>query len=126
MAVLDLSGSTPEEFSEGAASVGIKHYVHGKEGGAVLDATGFPDSYIYQGHGVLLDSASGDYKPQPVDGSIPVDHSLVGVVRSTTSASKPSVGVMTQGTINNNALKYPFDQASLDALQAIGIYNQPD
>ena len=32
-------------------------------------------------------------------------------------------GVMTQGTINNNAVKYPFNANSLAALQALGIYN---
>ena len=118
---LDLSTSS-QEYGGGNDSIAIKNYIHGKEGGAVLDTTGFPDDYIYAGHGVILDS--GVYKPQPVDGS---EHAkLVGVVRSTTLKSKPSVGVMTQGTINNNALQYAFNTDSLAALQAIGIYNQVD
>lgn len=120
MSTLELS-TTEEEF-EGAYDAAIKHYIHGKEGGAVLDVTGFPDKYIHTGHGVILDA--GVYKPQPVDGS--EFAKLVGVVRSTTKAAKPSTGVMTQGTINSNATKYPFNANSLAALQVIGIYNQVD
>lgn len=112
---------TSEMFSDDY-SVGIKHYVHGKEGGAVLDVTGFPDPYIYMGHGVI--NEGGVYKPQPIDGS--KHDMLVGVVRSTTGVDMPSVGVMTQGTINNNALKYPFNANSLAVLKAQGIYNQVD
>ncbi|WP_341215761.1 hypothetical protein [uncultured Wocania sp.] len=124
MSTLDLS-TTEEEF-EGAYDAAIKHYVHGKEGGLVLDLTGFTDPYIYKGHGIINDGTAQDpvYKPQPVDGS---EHAkLVGVVRSNTKASKPSTGMMTQGTINSNATKYPFNANSLAALQAIGIYNQVD
>lgn len=100
MAEVDLS-KTSEMFAD-EYSVGIKHYVHCKEGGAVLDTTGFTDPYIYMGHGVIYEN--GEYKPQPTDGSKHAN--LVGVVRSTTKTSEKSVGVMTQGTINSNALKY--------------------
>ena len=120
MSVLDLS-TTSEEFHS-SDSVGIKHYIHGKEGGAVLDTTGFTDVTIHAGHGVILEG--GQYKPQPIDGS--KDALLIGVVRSATKTSKPSTGVMTQGTINNNALKYPFNAASLAVLKGFGIYNQVD
>ena len=125
MAVLDLSQDEGTEYSQGIDGVAIKHYVHGKEGGAVLDTTGFPDDYIYEGHGVIKD-ADGNYKPLPVDGAVPEGSALVGVVRSTTRKSKPSTGVMTQGTINNNVVKYPFNEAALTALKEIGIYNQED
>ena len=126
MAVLDLSQSEAQEYSQGIDGAAIKHYVHGKEGGAVLDATGFPDNYIYEGHGVIQETATGEFKPLPVDGVIPAGHTIYGVVRSTTRTSKPSTGIMTQGTINNNVVKYQFDAAALAALQEIGIYNQVD
>ncbi|MEE9408264.1 MAG: hypothetical protein V3V28_09335 [Polaribacter sp.] len=118
----NLNLNTTEEEFEGAYDAAIKHYVHGKEGGAVLDMTGFSDAYVYKGHGIINDN--GTFKPQPVDGSQYAK--LVGVVRSNTKASKPSTGIMTQGTINNNAVKYPFNANSLAALQALGIYNQVD
>lgn len=118
---LDLD-KTNESFSADQDGIAIKHYVHGLEGGRVLDMTGYPDDYVHEGHGVILDGS--DYKPQPVDGS---EHAkLVGVVRSTTRKSVPSTGVMTQGTINNAVLKYPFNANSLAQLKLQGIYNQED
>lgn len=126
MAILDLSTVAGDEYSEGLGGTPIKNYVHGIESGVVLDATGFADKYIYEGHGVIQETATGEYKPLPVDGVIPVGHVLVGVVRSTTRTAKPATGVMTHGTINNNVTKYPMSQANLDLLQALGVYNQVD
>lgn len=126
MAVLDLSQSEATEYSEGIDGVAIKHYVHGKEGGAVLDTTGFTDKFIFEGHGVIQETATGALKPLPVNGVIPEGHTIYGVVRSTTRTSKPSTGIMTQGTINNNVVKYAFDATTLEALKTIGIYNQVD
>lgn len=124
MQTVDLSTKT-EEFG-GEFDAAIKHYVHGKEGGVVLDFEGFPDEYAHIGHGIINSGTSSEphYKPQPVDGS---EHTkLVGVVRSTTSKEYPSSGMMTQGTINSNATKYPFNAASLAVLKDMGIYNQVD
>ena len=118
---LDLS-LKKEKFQGGNDSVAIKKYIHGKEGGAVLDVTGFPDDYIHAGHGVIKDGKV--FKPQPVDGS--AHDKLIGVVVSTTSKETPSVGVMTIGVINNNTLKYKFNADSLAALQKLGIQNQVD
>ena len=124
MATLDLSRKE-EEFGD-SYEVSIKNYVHGKEGGVVLDMTGFPDDVVHMGHGVINDGTASapNYKPQPIDGTLHTK--LVGVVRSTTKKSMPSTGVMTHGTINSNATKYPFNAASLTALRDLGIYNQVD
>lgn len=119
--LLDLNRAG-EAFQDGSWEISIKHYIHGKEGGVVLDTRGFPDEYICQGHGVILER--GVYFPQPVDGT--KQDLLVGVVRSTTRTEKPSTGVMTQGTINNNAVKYPFSEEALAVLKTNGIYNQVD
>jgi len=126
MAVLDLTQEEQTEYSAGIDGVAIKNYVDGKEGGAVLDVTGFTDVFIFEGHGVIQETATGEFKPLPVGGAIPAGHTIYGVVRSTTRTSKPSTGVMTNGTINNNVVKYKFNQAALDALQTIGVYNRVD
>jgi hypothetical protein len=126
MAILDLSTVAGVEYSEGIDGTAIKHYVHGIEGGGVLNVTGFADAVIYEGHGVIREDSTGEYKPLPTTGTIPASHTLVGVVRSTTLASKPAVGIMTQGTINNNVVKYPFSAANLLLLKAEGVYNQID
>lgn len=124
MKVLDLSTKT-EEFG-GDFDAAIKHYIHGKEGGVVLDFEGFPDNYAHIGHGIINAGTPTEpnYKPQPIDGS---EHAkLVGVVRSTTSKEFPATGMMTQGTINSNATKYPFNTNSLTVLKGLGIHNQVD
>lgn len=112
---------TNEAYTD-ADGIAIKHYIHGIEGGRVLDVTGYTPDYIPEGHGIIKDG--DDYKPQPVDGS---QHALlVGVCRSTTRTKVPSTGIMTQGTINNAVLIYPFNAASLAALKVLGIHNQED
>jgi len=121
MSKLNLS-TTTETFGSANDSVAIKKYIHGKEGGQVLFVHDYPDDYIYAGHGVIIEQ--GFYKPQPTDGT--KEDMLVGVVKSTTKASKPSTSIMTLGVINNNALKYPFNEAALAKLASLGIQNQVD
>lgn len=124
MTLLDLS-TKKEEFG-GDYDAAIKHYIHGHEGGLVLDFTGFPDKNVHKGHGIINTGTATEphYKPQPIDGS---EHTkLVAVVLSTTSVDFPAAGTMTQGTINSNATKYPFNTASLAVLKDLGIHNQVD
>ncbi|MDY8137567.1 hypothetical protein [Aquimarina sp. 2201CG5-10] len=118
--VLDLT--TTKNDYEAFDGIVIKNYVHGKEGGVVLDFTGFPDDVVFEGHGIIKDGS--DFKPQPVDGS--QSSLLVGVARSTTLKSHPSSGLMTHGTINSAAAKYPFNAASITALKGLGVHNQED
>ena len=126
MAILDLSTVAGDEYAQGIDGTAIKHYVHGIESGVVLDATGYADKYIYEGHGVIQETATGEYKPLPISGTLPAGHTLVGVVRSTTRTSHPATGVMTHGTINNNVVLYPFSEAQLLLLRDLGVYNQVD
>lgn len=124
MALLDLS--TTKEVYEGGYDAAIKNYLHGKEGGLVLDFEGFPDNVVHKGHGIINDGTEDVpvYKPQPIDGS---KHAkLIGVANIAIRKSFPSGGMMTHGTINSKATKYPFNKASLDVLKDLGVYNQVD
>jgi len=100
----------------------VKNYVHGIEGGVVIDFTEFPNDFAGEGHGVI--KSGSDYKLQPIDGSL--DNQLVGVLRSHVTKKSPSGAVMTNGTINSAAAQYPFNRASLTALRTLGVYNQED
>ena len=88
-------------------------------GGKVLDATGFPDAVIVEGQGVIVETATGKHKPLPVTGIIPASHTAVGVVRAGVSASKPAVGVVIRGKVNEKAAKYPYSTAFKTALPLI-------
>ncbi len=88
-------------------------------GGKVLDTTGFPDDIIVEGQGVILETATGKYKPLPITGVITAGHTAVGVVRASVSASKPAVGIVIRGKVNEAAAKYPYSTAFKAALPLI-------
>lgn len=83
-------------------------------GGRTLDVTGFADDVIQAGHVIILDG--GEFKPQPVDGSIPVGAEVVGILTGSILASEPSAAIMTRGTVNEVPLKYPITEATKTAL----------
>lgn len=90
-------------------------------GGRTLDTTGFPDTVIQAGHVIFQNPDTGEFVPQPVDGSIPAtatpeDYKAVGILTGSILASEPSAAIMTRGTVNEVQLKYPINQATKDAL----------
>jgi len=88
-------------------------------GGKVLDTTGFTDAVICEGHGVIQEDGTENYKPLPVNGNIPGGHSAAGVVIASVLTSKPAVGVMIRGKVNEEAAKYPYSAAFKNALSLI-------
>lgn len=84
-------------------------------GGRTLDVTGFAPTYIQAGH-VILKNAAGEYVPQPVDGTIPVGASAIGVLSVSISADSPEAAIMTRGTVNEVQLAYPITAATKTAL----------
>ena len=84
-------------------------------GGRTLDVTGFPDAVIQAGHVILLNGA-GEFVPQPVDGTIPVGATAVGILIGSINVNEPSAAIMTRGTVNEVPLKYPITAATKTAL----------
>lgn len=101
-------------FDTGLDSVVIRHYEDGIKGGKVLDVTGFNEEFIKTGH-VIIKSATDVYKPMPVSngayGSLPANHTYVGVSVTTTATDEPMVGIMTSGEVNDAAV--PFSMTSI-------------
>lgn len=123
MAELNLNGSTSgydEDFDD---SIIIVQNDYDIPGGKVLDTTGFSDTYIVAGHGVIQEDGTDNYKPLPAgnDAAIPVGHTAVGVVIATVLTSKPAVGVMQHGVVNNAATKYSLSAAFQAATQTGGL-----
>lgn len=123
MAVLNLNGSKKgydEDFDD---SIIIVQNDYDIPGGKVLDTTGFADTHIVAGHGVIIETATGEYKPLPAgdDAAIPVGHTAAGVVIATVLTSKPAVGVMQHGVVNNAATKYSLSSAFQAATQTAGL-----
>lgn len=84
-------------------------------GGRTLDVTGFAPAVIRAGHVIIRETATGEYKPMPVqaDGAayaaLPQGHAYAGVLVSTVLAKSPLAGVMVRGTVNCEAAPYPMD-----------------
>ena len=85
-------------FDAGVDSVTISNYIEGLPGGRSLDVTGFKPTVIKAGHVVIKDTASGNYKPMPVNEAddaydvLPAEHTIEGVVVAS-SASFTGMGL---------------------------------
>jgi hypothetical protein len=83
-------------------------------GGATLDVTGFADATIQAGHVIIKEN--GEFKPQPIDGT--KEALAVGILTVSIETAKPEAAIMTRGTVNEGALKYPINAATKTALSA--------
>jgi len=92
-------------------------------GGRSLDVTGFTPAVIKAGHVVIKETATGTFKPMPVDGSayaaLPADHTIEGVVIASTMTNRAMVGILVRGTVNEAASHYPVTAAIKAALPLI-------
>lgn len=102
-----------KEILSGPDSVVIRNHEDGIKGGKVLDMTGFTPDVLKTGH-VIIKSNTDVYKPMPLNGdvygSLPANHSYVGICMTTTEWRKEGslVGIMTAGEINDVAAPYDF------------------
>lgn len=108
-----LNGGATELMTEND-NIRIRHVYETKVGGVTLDTTGFPDTTIESGHLVIFNSTTGVYKPMPLTGtplaydSLPSGFAYFGFVIATVLKSSPFVGVVTRGSVNPAAFKYPI------------------
>lgn len=110
------------EFGFGLDPIVIRHELDDLKGGVILDTTGYTEEFIYAGHPVIRDSATGlTFKPFPVAngalGTLPNGYEYVGVVIRTKPTAEPFVSVMTAGEVNEKALKFPLTAAIKTAIK---------
>jgi hypothetical protein len=110
-------------FDAGIDSVTIVNYIEGVPGGRSLDVTGFTPTAIRAGHVVIKETATGDYKPMPVNGdvydSLPAGHTIEGVVVASVTTDEAMVGIMVRGSVNEVASPYPVTSEIKQALPLI-------
>ena len=95
-------------------------------GGKSLDTTGFTADVINAGHVIIKETATGNYKPMPLNvgetayAALPANHTYEGVLAATILTKRPFAGVMIEGWVNEVAS--PFSVASIKAafLTAVG------
>lgn len=117
---------TGETVGFGLDSVVIVNYVGGIPGGRTLDVTDFAPDVIKAGHIVIRSTADETvFKPMPVASSgdayaaLPSDYEYVGVVVSSVSKETPFVGIMNDGTFNDEASPYPLTSEMKAALKEV-------
>jgi hypothetical protein len=126
MAVTNLNYNTDiTGFDAGIDSVTIANYIEGIPGGRSLDVTGFTPKAIRAGHVVIRETASGNYKPMPVNAAgdayaaLPGGHTIEGVVVSSVTTNEAMVGIMVRGSVNEEASPFPVTAAIKTALPLI-------
>lgn len=111
-----------EFVDTGKDSIVIMSYLDGVNGGRTLYTKEFAPKVISAGHIVIKD-ANGSHKPMPIAneayGSLPANHTYVGVVVASVKTSDPRVAIMTRGKVNKEASPYPVTDAMVSALKLI-------
>ena len=111
--------STPELIDTGRDSVVIVHNLETIPGGKTLDVTGFAPEVIQAGHVIIVETATGNHKPLPVNGTLPSGHTYRGILVASILKSKPFASVMVRGTVNEVAAPYSIATAVKTALPLI-------
>lgn len=97
-------------------------------GGKALDVTGFAPDVINAGHILIKETATGNYKPMPLNAgatayaALPADHVYAGVLVATILKKRPSAGVMIEGYVNEVAS--PFSVATIKAAFLTALDNK--
>jgi hypothetical protein len=101
----------------GNESIVIKKYFEGIEGGRALDVSGFTPETIQAGHVIIQETATGNYKPMPVNTgntayqALPAGHTYAGILVATVLTKRAFAAIMVRGTVNPVAA--PYDIATI-------------
>jgi hypothetical protein len=99
-------------------------------GGRSLNVTGFTPKVIGAGHVIIMETATKDYKPMPLNSgatayaALPAGHVYTGVLRASILTKKPFAGILTQGTINPVAAPYDFATIASAFKAAVPLIDQ--
>ena len=124
MAVADLAND-PIMVDTSLDSITIRKHIAGVIGGATLDTSNFSPAVIKSGHVVIKETSTGVYKPMPINAAedayevLPAGHTIEGVVITSTLKSKPMVGIMYNGEVNETTSPFPVTAAIKAALTKI-------
>jgi hypothetical protein len=112
-------------FDAGLDAVTIVNYIEGIPGGRSLDVGGFAPTVIRAGHVVIKETATGNFKPMPVNeggdayAALPAGHAIEGVVVASKTTDEAMVGIMFRGSVNQVASPYPVTAEIKTALPLI-------
>jgi len=127
--VVDLNNEdiTVDTSSDGVVIVDCFAEVRG---GRSLNVTGFIPKVISAGHPIIMETATKDYKPMPLNvgatayGALPTGHVYSGSLRASILTRKAFAGIMTQGTLNPVAAPYDFATIAAAFKAAVPLIDQ--
>ena len=113
MATVNLSND-PTQIITGKDNVAIRKVIATVPGGKALDVTNFAPAVINSAHPIIMETATKEYKPMPLNAgatayaALPVGHVYAGALIASILTTKAFAAIMTQGTINPEAAPYDF------------------
>ena len=115
----------PQQILNDNDNIVIIDKFESKRGGTSLDVTGFTPEVINSGHVVIKETATGIYKPMPLNGgatayaTLPTGHTYAGVVIASVPTKKAMVGVLLRGTVNYVASPFAVSGIMADITAAV-------
>lgn len=94
-------------------------------GGKSLDVTGFAPDVLKAGHVIIKETATGNYKPMPLNAgatayaTLPEDHTYAGILNATILKKLPFAGILTWGVVNEVASPFPITTIKAAFLTAV-------
>ncbi len=94
-------------------------------GGKTLDVTGFTPAVIPEGHVIIRETATGEFKPMPIAGTavaaLPAGHTYAGINVAGILTADPRAGISYECTVNRKASVY--DPATIEAAVKAALPN---
>lgn len=114
------------EINDGLDSIVVVNCLGDIPGGRTLDVSDVASgtTVIKAGH-IIIASNKGVMKPMPLNaggtayGSLPANHSYVGVLKASVSVKDPRAAILTIGQVNQKACPYEVTSAMKSALTHI-------
>lgn len=100
-------------------SIVIRKNLETLPAGKALDVTGFSPTVIKAGHVIIKETATGIYKPMPLNGgataysTLPSGHTYAGILIASIPTAKPFAAILLRGSVNSSNAVTPFDMATI-------------
>jgi len=114
MAIADLTNGK-QSIITSKDNVVIRDVFEEVRGGRTLLVTGYPKDVINAGHVLIKETATGEYKPMPLNAggsaydALPEDHVYAGILIASILVKQPFAGIMVRGSVNPAAAPFAMD-----------------
>ena len=116
-----------DSIDTGNDSIAIVDNFQSVRGGRSLDVAGFTPKVIQAGHVIIKETATGNFKPMPVNSgqtayaALPADHTYAHILIASVLTKKAMAGLLVRGTVNPAACPYPMATILADVKTALPL-----